>query len=144
MELQYLDLNYLIDRAYNILKKEQKNKKNFTKPIIVNHNRKSYITNFINFCESINRLPEDVRKFISKDINVDTSFVTENNLEDNNNSGLKLNNYYKSAQIMNTITNYMKQYVLCDSCKSGNTEIEKIERINYIICGTCKSKKAIC
>ena len=69
----------LLDRAYILLKKEQKQKKAFVKPEISNHNRKSYITNFMDFSESINREPEHIRKFLNKDMNVDVSFTKEDN-----------------------------------------------------------------
>ena len=139
----------LINRAYDklnvIYKKEQKQKKAFVKPEIINHNRKSYITNFIKFCNSINRDTELVRKFISKDMNTETSLISENNLDDNYDevTGLKFNALFKTSLIMNCITNFMKTYVLCELCKSGNTEIKKIERITYILCDNCKSQKAI-
>ena len=143
MEQRYLDITYLIKRAYTTLKQDQKKKISFIKPEIINHNRKSYISNFIKFCDSINRDAEDVRKFINKEMNVDVSFINENNLDDNNKSGLKLGSCYKRAQIMNCITSYMKQYVLCEICRSGETEIKKIDRINYINCNSCKSHRAI-
>ena len=143
MEQQYLDLTYLIKRAYTSLKQEKKQKKSFIKPEIINHNRKSYITNFNKFCDSINRDTEDVRKFINKEMNVDVSFISENNLDENNKSGLKFSNCYKQTQIMNCITNYMKQYVLCEICRSGETEIKKIDRINYMNCNSCKGHRAI-
>ena len=136
----------LLDRAYDKLQKIQKEKnkqkKSFVKPEVVNHNRKSYITNFTKFCASINRDLESVRKFINKDMNAEVSIMGDNNL-DNETTGLKFNMIYKSSQIMNCITNYMKEYVLCELCKSGNTEILKIDRITYISCDSCKSQKAI-
>jgi translation initiation factor 2 subunit 2 len=136
----------LLDRAYDklqkIQKEENKQKKSFIKPEIVNHNRKSYITNFTKFCASINRDLESVKKFINKDMNAEVSLMGDNNMDDET-SGLKFNMTYKSSQIMNCITNYMKTYVLCELCKSGNTEILKIDRINYISCNSCKSQKAI-
>ena len=136
----------LINRAYNklniIYKKEHKQKKAFVKPEIINHNRKSYITNFIKFCNSINRDTDTVRKFISKEMNTETSLMSENNFDDEA-TGLKFNVLYKTALIMNCITNFMKTYVLCELCKSGNTEIKKIERITYILCDNCKSQKAM-
>ena len=133
----------LLDRAYILLKKEQKQKKAFVKPEISNHNRKSYITNFMDFSESINREPEHIRKFLNKDMNVDVSFTKEDNFNSDEISGLKFNNMFKSQQIMNSITNYMKQYVLCELCKSGSTEIVKIDRINYLKCNGCKGNKSI-
>lgn len=138
----------LIDRAYdklneiNQINKKNKQKKSFVKPEIVNHNRKSYITNFTKFCDSINRDIESVKKFINKDMNTITSIMGDNIMDDET-TGLKFNMTYKSSQIMNCITNYMKTYVLCELCKSGNTEILKIDRISYISCDSCKSRKAI-
>ena len=136
----------LLDRAYDKLqqihKQEQKQKKSFIKPEIINHNRKSYITNFTKFCASINRDVESVKKFINKDMNAETSVMGDNNLDDET-TGLKFNMTYKSSHIMNCITNYMKEYVLCGLCKSGNTEILRIDRITYISCDSCKSQKAI-
>lgn len=143
MEHQYLDITYLIKRAYTLLKQEQKQKKSFVKPEITNHNRKSYISNFIKFCDSINREPEELRKFINKEMSVDVSFISENNLDDNNISGLKFNNQFKQIHIMNCITNYMKQYVICELCRSGNTEIKKIDRITFICCSSCKGEHSI-
>jgi translation initiation factor 2 beta subunit (eIF-2beta)/eIF-5 len=104
----------LLDRGYNKLKllNSQNNKKAFCKPEIINHNRKSYITNFIKFC-------------------------------DDEKSGLKFNMMFKKDIIMNTVTGYMKEYVLCSLCKSGNTEIKKIDRINFLKCNNCKADKAI-
>jgi translation initiation factor 2 subunit 2 len=133
----------LLDRAYILLKKEQKQRKTFIKPEISNHNRKSYITNFMEFSESIDREPEHIRKYLSKDMNVDISFTKEDNFNSDDISGLKFNNMFKSQQIMNSITNYMKQFVLCELCKSGLTEIIKIDRINYLKCNGCKANKAI-
>jgi translation initiation factor 2 subunit 2 len=143
MNEQYLDLDYLINRAYNELKKEKKQKKGFIKPEIKNHNRKSYISNFMKFCDSINREPEDVRKFINKDMGVDVSFISENNLDESNKTGLKFNNMHKQTHIMNCVTNYMKQYVLCEICRSGDTEIKKIDRIIFMCCGSCKGQRSI-
>jgi translation initiation factor 2 subunit 2 len=134
----------LIDRAYSKLKSINSNteKKAFCKPEIKNLNRKSYIVNFIKFCSSINRNPEEVRVFIDRDMNAETSFIAENNIEDGN-SALKFNNIYKNTIIMTTITNYMKEYVLCNLCKSGNTDIKKKDRITYLVCNSCKSSRAI-
>jgi translation initiation factor 2 subunit 2 len=133
----------LLDRAYTLLKKENKNKKAFVKPQMANINRKSYITNFIMFCSSINREPDHVMKFLIKDMNTDISLIREGNIGSDEYTGLKFNNLFRSNQIMNSITNYMKTYVLCELCKSGETNIVKIDRINYIQCDSCKAHKAL-
>lgn len=141
--MQTLTTSQLIDRAYFKLKELQKsNKKIFIKPEITSHNRKTYITNFIKYCESINREPENVRKFLEKDLGTTASIVSENSLDDEK-TGLRFVTRFKNPIIMNSITNYMKEYVLCKLCKSGNTEIKKINRITFVCCNSCKANSAI-
>ena len=141
--IDFYNQDYLINRAYTKLKNiNNDNKKIFCKPEIINHNRKSYISNFIKFCDSINRNPEDVKKFIDNDMSTLTSIINDNNMDDEK-SGLKFNNMYRATIIMTSITNYMKQNVLCSLCKSGNTEIKKINKITYICCNNCKADKSI-
>lgn len=134
----------LIDRAYSKLKSimNKSEKKAFCKPIVINHNRKSYITNFIAFCNSVNRDVDHVKKYIESDMNAITSLMSDNNINEET-SGLKFNSMYKKDLIMNSVTNYMKECVLCVLCKSGNTEIKKIDRINYLKCNNCKADKAL-
>ena len=61
------NIDYLINRAYaDITKLKQKTKSTFIKPEIISHNRKTYITNFIKFCESIDRDPNIVKKYLQK------------------------------------------------------------------------------
>jgi translation initiation factor 2 subunit 2 len=134
---------YLIDRAYNQLKEYKNNdKKIFIKPEIVSHNRKTYITNFIKYCESINRDSEKVRIFLEKDLGTNASIVSENSINDDK-SGLKFSTIFKTPIIMTSITNYMKEYVLCKLCKSGNTEIKRINKITFVCCNSCKAETSV-
>jgi translation initiation factor 2 subunit 2 len=133
----------LLSRAYNELDKNKKSKKVFVRPDIVNHNRKSYITNYINLCESLGRDDEHFRKFINTEMSIDTAIIKENNLDDGEGTGLKFNGMFRQNQIMDVITNYIKKFVLCESCKSGHTELIKIDRITFISCNSCKSNKSV-
>lgn len=126
----------LIDRAYSKLKTQQK--KMFAKPEIITYNRKTYIINFIDYCASIDRDPEKVKNFLEKDMSASASIMNDNSLN-NEKSGLKFSTNFKNQLVMASITNYMKEYVLCQSCKSGNTEINRINKITYIDCNDCKA-----
>ncbi len=138
-----INTQYLIDRAYNQLKEYKNNeKKIFIKPEIVSHNRKTYITNFIKYCESINRDSEKVRIFLEKDLGTNASIVSENSIYDDK-SGLKFSTIFKTPIIMTSITNYMKEYVLCKLCKSGNTEIKRINKITFVCCNSCKAETSV-
>jgi translation initiation factor 2 subunit 2 len=141
--MQTYTTSELINRAYFKLKELQKTtKKTFIKPEITFHNRKTYIINFIKYCESIDREPEKVKNFLEKDMGAMASIVSENSLNDEK-SGLKFSSSFKNQIVMNSITNYMKEYVLCKLCKSGDTEINKIDKITYLCCNNCKSNNAI-
>jgi translation initiation factor 2 subunit 2 len=141
--MQTYTTSELINRAYFKLKELQKTtKKTFIKPEITFHNRKTYIINFIKYCESINREPEKVKNFLEKDMGAMASIVSQNSLNDEK-SGLKFSSSFKNQIVMNSITNYMKEYVLCKLCKSGDTEINKIDKITYLCCNNCKSNNAI-
>jgi len=141
--MQTLTTSQLIDRAYVLLRENKNNdKKIFVKPEITSHNRKTYITNFIKYCESINREPEKVRIFLEKDLGTTASIVSENSLNDEK-SGLRFATTFKAPVVMSSITNYMKEYVLCRLCKSGNTEIKKIDKISFVCCNSCKANTAI-
>jgi len=144
----YYNTNEFIDRAYHKLKiiNNNNNKKIFIKPEILIHNRKTYIVNFIKYCDSINRDKEKVKKFLEKDMGSESSIISNNSLNDDNDDdtiGLKFSTIFKTQIVMNSITNYMKEYVLCKLCKSGNTDIKKIEKILYIYCNNCKANNAI-
>ncbi len=138
-----LTTSELLDRAYAELHKNKLPKKIFVRPEVVNHNRKSYITNYIKLCDSLGRDIEHFRKFINKEMSIDTAIIKENNLDDGEGTGLKFNGMFRQNQIMDAITNYIKLYVLCESCRSGHTELTKIDRITYISCNSCKSNKSI-
>jgi len=140
MDLTTFDL---LDRAYTELNKNKLPKKIFVRPELANHNRKSYITNYIKLCDSLGRDVEHFRKFVNTELSIDTSIIKENNLDDGEGTGLKINGMFKQNQIMDVITNYIKQYVICESCRSGHTDIIKIDRISYISCKACKSNKSI-
>jgi translation initiation factor 2 subunit 2 len=144
IESFYNDTNYFIDRAYNKLKiiNNSNNKKIFIKPEILTHNRKTYIVNFIKYCDSINRDKEIVKKFLEKDMGALSSIISDNCFDEDT-IGLKFTTIFKTQIVMNSITNYMKEYVLCKLCKSGNTDIKKIEKISYICCNNCKANNAI-
>ena len=145
METEYTidyTIDYLVDRAYDIINKtKQKKKTNFVKPEIINHNRKTYITNFIKFCESIDRDPHQIKKFLEKELSIQTSLIGESNLADDK-SGLKIDVNLRANAILNCIMGYMKEYVMCKYCKSA-TNIEKRDKLTYMKCQTCLSEMSI-
>lgn len=104
-------------------------------PIIQSHNRKIYIQNFYSVCNSINRNPQDISTYISKEFNIQTSI--------SGNEALIIHGNYRKNDIENILRKYIKIYVQCPLCFTQDTKIEKIDRIQFIVCNKCHAKNAI-
>jgi translation initiation factor 2 subunit 2 len=131
-------IDTMIKRAYVELNQREKKKVSFIQPEIKNHNRKSYIINFKDFCIKLNRSQELVNKYLVKELNCQTSF-NSNDI----NETLKIDGLFKQNIIQSILTRFIKTYIICNNCKSGNTIINKVSRINYIICSDCNANLSI-
>lgn len=129
MEMNY-DTKYLLDRAYEEIDSIMRDKKaSITPPKIEILNRKTYVTNIEEVSKSVNRNVSDVMQYINSELAVATSICTK---------GLKITGVFKVPQIRGVLSDYIKKFVLCESCKSKNTSFETINRQRYLICKNCK------
>ena len=136
MEVLYDD-SFLFERIFSKLQANKSQKLIVEKPATTKKNRKTFFTNFISFCDSIKRSQSAVETFIKNELQIETSVME--------NGTLCINKIYQQQDIEKVCKNYIKSYVLCSEqrCGSGNTEIKKEGRINYLVCNVCKSRKAI-
>jgi len=98
-------------------------------------NKKIYIQNFNDVCASINRDPQDVSTYISKELLVQTSIA--------GNGSLVIHGTYKRNHIESIVKKYVIGFVQCPLCKTQDTKLEKIDRIPFIICNKCHAKNGI-
>ena len=124
----------LLDRVYDTLTLD-KGKIKLEKPNLINKDKKSYISNFIKMAESINRTPEELRTYFQQELRIDTSFKE--------NGYLKIDKIIKSQMIEAIYKSFVIEHIMCKTCKSIKTHIEKEKRIKYLICEACGSKKSI-
>lgn len=120
-----------------LTKSNKKVKKLTNPPVIKTFNKKTYIQNFELICNEMMRDPLNVQQFIENELKTKSS-INEDNM-------LILNNVYNENQIKQIITKYMKKYVFClePKCNSSNTTLLKENRIVYMQCNTCQSKKPL-
>jgi translation initiation factor 2 beta subunit (eIF-2beta)/eIF-5 len=129
------DIDYLLDRAYGSFTLDRGNDK-LVRPIYERKDRKSYIHNFQDVCASLNRTPEEVRVYLAKELNMDTSIKED--------GSLKIDGMAKSAgMIEGFIKQYVIDHIMCKSCKSRKTHIRREDRITFLECDTCKSSYAV-
>ena len=135
------DIEKLVDRFCSAYKSTTGNSNNgkfravIKAPEIQPFNRKIYIQNFKDVCASINREPQDVSTYISKELIVQTSIA--------GNGALIIHGSYKKNQIESIVKKYVINFVQCPLCKTQDTKIEKTDRILFIICNKCYAKNAI-
>lgn len=128
---------FLLHRIFSKLEETKRKKLVVEKLIIEKKNGKTFVTNFLSFCESVKRDANSVQSYIENDLQIKTSLME--------NGTLIINKVYPAGDIEKTFERYARSYVICaePKCGSGNTEIIKENRINYIYCHTCKSKKSV-
>lgn len=128
------EVDFLLDRVYNTLTLD-KNKIKLEKPNLVNKDKKSYIPNFIEMAKSVNRTPEELRIFFQQELRMDTSFKEDR--------CLKIDKIIKIQMVETIYKSFVVDHVMCKTCKSIKTHIEKEKRIKYLICETCGCKKYV-
>ena len=113
-------------------------KNHIDKPDVKYENRKTFWYNYGNNCSQINRTLDQLKKFIEKEMAVETSI--------NDKSNLILRGKYNFPMIANTYKKYILNYVKCSTCKSMMTEIVRnsSNRLDYLKClnpkcNTCKA-----
>lgn len=137
------DLVYttLLDEIYDTLSDNSQlfgNKKNhIDKPDIKYENRKTFWYNYGKNCSQINRTMDQVKRFIEKEMAVETSI--------NDKSNLIIRGKYNLAMIGSAYKKYILNYVRCPTCKSIQTSIVRnsSNRLDYLKClnpkcNTCK------
>lgn len=129
MDIKPYDYKFLLERAYGLMKID-KTKISVKPPIIEIRNKKTFIVNFQDFCEAINRNVDDVRKYLESEIQLTTSIIKTGELKID---GMSKHEYCKILQ------NYVKQNVVCKTCKSIKTTVKKVNKVIYRVCETCLS-----
>lgn len=114
-------------------------KKNISSPNIIYENRKTFWLNFGINCNQINRTIQQLQKFIESEFSVETSI--------NEKSNLIIRGKYTFNIIGTTFKKYIKNYVMCLTCKSLNTEIIRntSNRLDYLKCinSRCNSCRVV-
>lgn len=129
-------MDFMIDRLYDKLtEQENKSKTSVDPPQIVIENKKTCIVNFKKICAQLNRHNTYLKEYIENEFSVKTNV--------NANGSLILIGVYKSNKVIAIIKKYIMENIACKECKSCLTDIIRENRITYLKCNRCLSKKAI-
>ena len=128
------DINFLIERVYQSININKEKNVNIS-AIVENKDRKTYITNFIDICKSLNRSEQDLLNYIAKETCQMTSIKEGGTL--------KIDSNIDSNVVKKIVEKYINTKVKCTSCGSKKTMLSTEQRITYLSCTVCNCILAV-
>ena len=135
----------LLERVYQIhlknnpaLAEQVLNKKRFVmKPVqvIKDGPKRSLWLNFKETCENLNRSQSHVRDYFVAELGTNC-FITEDKV-------LRIKGKFMNQNIETVLRRYIREYVICKSCRSHQTQISRDSRLYFIECKICKTKNSV-
>merc|ERR1711976_891708 len=98
--------------------------------------KKSGYQNWGVTCEALGRQAKHVMQYVLAETG------TSGNM-DGDGKQLILRGRFKPAHMENVLREYIKEYVQCATCKSANTILEKLDRLTFMICNVCSSRRTV-
>jgi len=93
--------------------------------------------NFGEHCKTINRTPEHVMQYVT------TELATEGNLAGNEEAiSLIVRGKFMEKNFEKILKKYIRDYVICEMCKSSKTELGRDGRVQKVNCLVCKADRA--
>lgn len=126
----------LLQKAKEKLPKVESKKERFEIPKVKGHveGNKTIITNFFNICDEFNRQPEQLLKYLQRELATPT---------DIDNKRLILKRKLSSKLINEKIEQYAKTFVLCPVCNKPDTKLIEEEDRLFIRCMACGAKNTV-
>ena len=138
-EINVYDTEYLIERLYSQLNQNSVLAKNtkisLVRPEVSSANKKTYINNFKEMCIRLKRDMSDVQHFFNEELQTKSSIDAK--------GILIISGMFKQNGIQKILMSYIKQFVVCKECGNGETALLKENRILFLDCKKCLSKKAV-
>lgn len=140
------DYNYdeLLDRVYSILKEKNPGltggpRRTSMKPpqVVREGTRKTVIMNFADLCKIMNRNTEHVMQFLTAELGTTGSLDGQKRLV--------VKGRFNSQSTETVLRRYINEYVMCDSCKSLDTLLDRdsATRLMHLRCQQCGASRTV-
>jgi len=97
--------------------------------------KKTAFTNFTEICKSLKRDPKHVMQYLLAEMGTSGSV--------DGTSQLILKGKFQVKHFEEVLRKYIKEYLLCHTCKSPDTEMLKEGRLYFLQCKTCGSRCSV-
>ena len=134
----------LLDRVFGILKENnpeltgERRRTSLKPPQVAREGtKKTVFTNFMDIARSINRNPEHLQQFILAELGTSGSLDGQQRLI--------MKGRFLPKAFEGCLRRYMNEYVLCNSCKSPDTLLDRdsSSRIMYLKCQQCNASRTV-
>eukprot|EP01097_Dermamoeba_algensis_P002967 TRINITY_DN2183_c0_g1_i3.p1 TRINITY_DN2183_c0_g1~~TRINITY_DN2183_c0_g1_i3.p1 ORF type:complete len:236 (-),score=71.94 TRINITY_DN2183_c0_g1_i3:170-820(-) len=97
--------------------------------------KKTMWANFLDNCASLKRPTEHVLQYALAELGTNGNTDGQNQLV--------IKGRFQPKQIESVLRHYFSEYVCCRTCKSGDTLLEKENRLYFIQCQHCGSRRSV-
>lgn len=131
----------MIQRAFDLMQKNNVESNASSRRIkipqikIERKGKKTIFSNFLTVCKSMKRDPEHVKQYICTEQNTDASI--------DGSGALLITGRLQPNVIEMYILQYVHTYVKCPVCGSGETKLEKNNRLLFIKCNQCTAQRTV-
>ncbi|KAA1474535.1 hypothetical protein DENSPDRAFT_841135 [Dentipellis sp. KUC8613] len=98
-------------------------------------NKKSIFANITDICKRMHRQPEHVIQYLFAELGTTGSV--------DGSGRLVIRGRFQQKQIENVLRRYIVEYVTCKTCKSPDTLLTKENRIFFMSCESCGSRRSV-
>ncbi len=136
--METLDYNYLLERAYSMLPKRTSKAHRFVLPKVNAVTIGSYTTirNFKDIYDTLRRNPKHLSRFLLRKIGVAGSI-------DESSGSLTLHGRVSAPTLNRLLEIYVKKYVVCPTCGSWDTMLERKGRVWLLRCEACGAETSV-
>lgn len=130
----------LLTRVFNIIREKNPNVNDIEKikltlkpPQVARiGTKRTSFSNFGEICKSLKRQEKHLHQYLLAELGTNGSIDANN--------ALTIKGRFQQKQIENVLRSYIKEYVICKTCRSPDTLLQKEERLSVLLCNNCRSR----
>jgi len=94
--------------------------------------KRTSFSNFGEICRSLKRQEKHLHQYLLAELGTNGSIDANN--------ALTIKGRFQQKQIESVLRSYIKEYVICKTCRSPDTLLQKEERLSVLLCNNCRSR----
>lgn len=94
--------------------------------------KRTSFSNFGEICRSLKRQEKHLHQYLLAELGTNGSIDA--------NTALIIKGRFQQKQIESVLRSYIKEYVICKTCRSPDTLLQKEERLTVLFCNNCRSR----